>query len=303
MNGSNPFVMVTGASGFVGGRLALDLAAAGFRVAAVGGSRAPSAAVSQSVEVAVQCDLSSLSAVRSLVSEIGPDVVIHAAALARTADCEKDPPTARRANVASVRNFAEAGSFNFVLVSTDLVFEGAAAPKGGFKEEDQVSPRSTYAHTKVEAEQIALESFANANVARICLVYGNALAGSGGFLLWMRRSLEQGQSVKLFTDEWRTPIYTGDICRGIEALIVNETAAKKHKTVHFAGSDRISRFDFGVAYAAHFGFDASLICPSQQSDFSGPVYRSPDVSLCSKLLREEFGVKPLSIEEAFAAMS
>ena len=302
MNKQNPLLLVTGASGFVGGHLALDLANAGFRVAALGGSRAPCVQVSKSVEVCERCDLSDSRQVNNLIQRLKPDAIVHCAALANASVCEKNPERAHLANVVATRNLVSAGDIRFIFVSTDLAFDGAVAPKGGFLETDLPQPRSVYAKTKVEAENFVLDTASFANIVRICLVYGTQMEGRGGFLSWMRSSLEQGESVKLFTDEWRTPIFSKDVSRAIEAILAKEDEAKANRVIHVAGSERISRYDFGLSYARRFGFDESQLITAKQSDFSSAAPRSPDVSLNNKLLIDRFGVEPLSVVSALSQM-
>ena len=74
-----------------------------------------------------------------------PDVVLHAGALARVADCHARPEASRQVNEEGSRCLAElAAAFGarLVLVSTDLVFDGA---RGNYQERDAPAPRRSTA--------------------------------------------------------------------------------------------------------------------------------------------------------------
>lgn len=302
MADDNVLVLITGASGFVGSHLAIDLAAAGHRVAAIGGRSLPCRDVRQVVESVWQCDLADSTAAGRLLKEVKPDLVIHCAALARAAECEENPQNAHLANVVATRNLLLAADLPIVFISTDLVFDGSVAPQGGFREKDPVNPNSVYARTKADAEKFVLDTRSASAVARICLVFGDDLSGHGGFLGWLRGSLAKGDTVKLFTDEWRTPIYTKDVSRSIAAILNKPEISRKHRIVHLAGCERVSRFEFGSQVASRFGFDHSLLNPTSVTAFSSPAPRSSDVSLSNQVLIDEFGVEPMTIRSALADM-
>ena len=90
-----------------------------------------------------------------------PDIVVHAAALAKGDDCERNPKLAKLVNKVATENLLSC--FNkvrrpksrFIYISTDLVFDGnESCPTGGFLENDEPSPRSVYAITKREGENV-----------------------------------------------------------------------------------------------------------------------------------------------------
>lgn len=86
------------------------------------------------------------------------DAVIHCAAVAKTADCEKDPGQAIRVNVIGTANLAievmkkEAGlkkKIRFVYISTDGVYPGTA---GNYSELSGAMPYNRYGWTKLGGE-------------------------------------------------------------------------------------------------------------------------------------------------------
>ena len=83
-----------------------------------------------------------------------PDLIIHCAALSKSALCENDPEMAWKSNVELTRRLCEfASGTALIFFSTDLVFDGR---KGNYSETDAVNPLTAYGRTKAEAERIVL---------------------------------------------------------------------------------------------------------------------------------------------------
>ncbi|MFO0930762.1 MAG: sugar nucleotide-binding protein [Gemmataceae bacterium] len=194
-------LLVTGASGALGGYLLARLAQLGRAAAAWSGA-------STGVRFGVSLrpvDLADLSALERAWHNDAPSVVIHAAAMANVAHCLQAPDRARAVNVAATdrlaRLAANAGA-RLLLVSTDLVFGGDRAP---YAETDPPAPLSVYGRTKAEAEQAVLAHPGHA-VARVSLLYGPSLTDRPGFFDAQLRVLRDGGAMPLFEDEWRTPL-------------------------------------------------------------------------------------------------
>lgn len=275
-------ILVTGASGFVGAHLARDLALAGHSVFALGGATFPPARVQQVVSSFGKEDLTIQGGLDLILSRFRPQAVVHAAALANTSTCEFEPARARAVNVEATRYLTSSirkilpGTL-LLYLSTDLVFDGSVAGDGGFRETDNPSPRSVYGRTKAEAEALMLE--AGGYVIRSCLVYGVAIGEKEGFLGWMRKALVAGKPVTLATNEYRTPIFSGDIAALLKVLA--ETQPRNEHMFHAAGAERISRYEFGLRYCSAFGYNKDLLVAVKQEEIKTGAPRSPDVSLSS----------------------
>ncbi len=139
-------VLVTGASGLLGGRLALLLS----RSHEVVGSH-HRAAVYPGLP-AVAMDLLSAASVAGALAEMRPDAVVHAAALADPDLCEREPARAAALNVEATRNLASAcrrAGVRLVGLSTDLVFGEGRPP---WDEAAPTRPLLAYGLSKREGE-------------------------------------------------------------------------------------------------------------------------------------------------------
>jgi GDP-4-dehydro-6-deoxy-D-mannose reductase len=151
-------ILVTGADGFVGGRLVRRLTALGHEVtAAIRRGTAPDLGpVAQR-----SFDLTDDASVRQAVA--GPfDAVVHLAAVASGADARRDPGAAWVVNAAGTARVCEAaaaspGPAPLVLVASTAEVYGAADAPRLRRETDPVAPRSPYAASKLGAETAARE--------------------------------------------------------------------------------------------------------------------------------------------------
>src|SRR5262249_44427921 len=146
---------------------------------------------------------SDIGAVRELYRKEPPGLLIHCAAMSQSPACQADPASARRANVEVTRILAElAADIPLLFFSSDLVFDGRL---GNYDETAAVSPLSVYAETKVAAEQLVLANPRH-TVLRISINSGQSSAGDRSLNEQIYRSWLKGETLRLFTDEFRSPI-------------------------------------------------------------------------------------------------
>jgi len=92
-----------------------------------------------------------------------PDVVIHAAAFADTAGCERNHGRCWEVNVEGTENMLTANEADrFVYISTDYIFDGAT---GNYAEDDVPGPVNFYGLSKLAGE-IAVRQYENTLILR-----------------------------------------------------------------------------------------------------------------------------------------
>jgi dTDP-4-dehydrorhamnose reductase len=279
-------VLVTGASGLLGGRLASLLSRDHTVVATVHRAPAPDGLA------AVPLDLASPEAVPLAFEAVRPEAVVHAAALADADTCERDPERAAAVNVRGTAVLAEICArrgARFILLSTDLVFDGS---RNGLREDDRALPLLGYGRTKLEAEEEALRLCPGSAVVRVALVCGRGhghRATSSEGVVW---ALAQGKRPRLFTDQYRTPVDPEAVAEALAVLLRGRGEGR----YHLGGPERVSRYELGVRAAAAFRFDAAAIEATTQAGYSGAL-RPADVSLDSGRARRELGFSPRPLDE------
>ncbi len=186
-------VLVTGATGFVGGALARRLHAAGARVTAQGRRAAEGAALEAAGLRFVRGDLAERAVAGA--ASAGQQFIFHCAALAAPWGPYQD---FYRANVTATENIVnsalQAGAARLVHVSTPSVYF-ADQPRRAVRESDPLPPRqlTAYADTKRLAEQVVDEAQA-AGLATITL-RPRAIFGPGDATIFPRllRQMARGR--------------------------------------------------------------------------------------------------------------
>jgi dTDP-4-dehydrorhamnose reductase len=276
-------LLVTGASGQLGGYLLRELRANGAPVTAWSGSRRGELFGLPLYPV----DLGDTDAVVAAFRRARPGAVIHAGAWARVADCHREPDRAYRVNTGGSGTLAElsaAAGARLLLVSTDLVFDGERAP---YREEDPTAPLSVYGRTKSAAEGAVLAA-PRAAVARVSLLFGPTLVGRPSFFDEQAAALRAGRPVTLFADEWRTPLDLGTAARALIALVRSDFTG----LLHVGGPERLSRLEMGRCLARSLGVSGANIVACRRADAPAAEPRPRDVSLDSSRWRGLFPGEP-----------
>jgi dTDP-4-dehydrorhamnose reductase len=284
-------LLVTGAGGLVGGRLAALLHAHGHETLAAWRNAAPPGGL-RSFRLALEEE----DALARLLDAERPDGVVHAAALAQVERCHDAPAAAAAINSSVPGRLARAcraRGLRLVALSTDLVFSGERAP---FAEQDAAQPRSVYGRTKLAGEEAVLAEHPEAAIARIALVIGRGhgeRASASEAVAW---ALRAGGAPRLFGDEYRTPVDPESLADAIARLLAQGGAGR----YHLGGSERISRYELGRRTALALGLDATLLRVGRQAEHEASEPRPADVSLDSARAQRELGWRPRPLDEALA---
>ncbi|HEY9510333.1 MAG TPA: SDR family oxidoreductase [Verrucomicrobiae bacterium] len=258
-----PMVWITGAGGLIGNYLVQTAPrfAPGFKVFGLARS---------------DLDLLNFSSVQQGFKKEKPQVVIHCAALSQSTACQKQPGLARKLNVEVTALLAElCADVPFIFFSTDLVFDGRA---GDYDETDAVNPLCIYAETKVAAEKIVLANPKH-TVVRTSLNGGISPSGNRGFNEQLRLAFKSGETVKLFTDEFRSPVPASATARAIWELVQKNLTG----LFHLAGSEKLSRWQIGQLIAARCPELNPKLQPESLVNYHGAP-RSPDTFLnCARI--------------------
>jgi dTDP-4-dehydrorhamnose reductase len=223
-------------------------------------------------------ELTDFAAVRGEFRRQQPGLVIHCAAMSRSPECQANPALARRVNVEATAHLADlAADIPFIFFSSDLVFDGEA---GNYDEAAPVAPLSIYGETKAAAEQRVLANPRH-TVIRTSLNCGESREGNRAFSEEWRLALAAGRTLRLFTDEYRSPIHARVTAQAVWELAAREEAG----LFHLAGAERLSRWDMGRLLAERWGRWGPQLEPASRLEYPG-ARRPADTSLnCGKVQR------------------
>lgn len=273
-------ILVTGASGLLGLNLCL-LMRAEHHIVGVDRSR-----LAGTPFTLLKADLLEETTVDRILDQVRPDAVVHTAANADVDRCENDPQGAQRLNADLPGMLASAcgrRGIRLVHISTDAVFDGSRT--GAYEERDAPNPLGVYARSKLAGEQAVQSSNAEAIVARVNF-FGWSLSGSRSLAEHFLNHLEKGERCFGFNDVTFCPMFVGDLAK----ILVRMLADGLTGLYHVVGSEAITKYEFGVRLANHFGLDAELIEPISVEKAGLSAKRSHHLNLSVHKLAMDLGV-------------
>ncbi len=202
------------------------------------------------------------SSVARVMDKVQPDIIFHTAAL-NAGDAQEMYGTNAQGSGYLARAAARSGA-RLLHLSSDVIFDGE---RGNYSEDDAPNPLTLYAVSKADAEKNVAASGANAVLVRTSLIYGFKPLDP------RTRSVLRGEIPNLFTDEMRCPIWVDNLCEALLELAENEYRG----ILNVAGTQALSRYEFGVKLMRALNADSSHLIPTASSQ-SG-VIRPRDCTL------------------------
>ncbi len=292
-------ILITGSNGLLGQKL-VDLlrkqASVELIATARGNNRLP---VTEGYTYA-SLDITVQEEVLDIFDQFKPDVVIHTAAMTNVDTCETDRDGCDVLNVNSVAYLIEAcekhGTY-LCHLSTDFIFDGADGP---YTEEGIANPISYYGESKLKAEQLLFASKIRWSIARTVLVYGIVPDMSrSNIVLWVKKSLEDGKTIQVVTDQFRTPTLAEDLAMGCWLLAKDEVEG----IFNISGSDFLTPYEMAVMTADYYGLDKSLLQKADSSTFSQTAKRPAKTGFILDKAKKVLGYSPKTFQEGIAIMA
>jgi len=261
--------LVTGAAGMLGSDL--QHALAGREVTAL--TRA-------------ELDITDARAVSAAVA--GHDVVFNTAAYTDVDGAEAHEADAFAINVTGVENVARAAATQgakLVTISTDYVFDGAAA--GPYPEDSPRDPINAYGRSKAAGEERALAAHPGGTyIVRTAWLYG---AAGANFAATMLRLAASNPTVSVVDDQLGQPTWTADLAAQLIALVDADAPAGIY---HGTNSGQTSWFGFARAVFEEAGLDPERVLPTDGASFARPAAR-PSYSVLGHGAWTRAGLAPM----------
>jgi len=240
-------------------------------------------------------NLENSKSIKEVFVEFKPDVVVHTAAITNPIPLPgQNAKEVYNVNVnatGKIAELCEQFGAKLIYISTDLVYAGYRGSM--LTEESKLIPVSLYAETKLMGELKVKAKMDNFLILRTALLYGIGLNHSVCHFHKIIDSLKNKKPVRLFVDQFRTPI---SLKEASEIIVQLSSANIKGETINLGGTERVSRYELGEKLCSVAGYDKSLLEKIKLDDVP-ELPKVEDVSLnTDKLL--SFGIKQKSIEES-----
>ncbi|MEV0621495.1 sugar nucleotide-binding protein [Nonomuraea sp. NPDC050404] len=292
-------VLIVGGSGFLGGELVRQCAAAGHEAGATYLTRPGEAAQARWLRL----DVRRRDDVAAVLDAFRPEVTINAAY--RQSDWASTADGAAHVAVAVARLGRRQGG-RLVHVSTDAVFSGA---KALYDETCPPDPVNAYGAAKAAAETAVRAVLPGAAIVRTSLIIGH---GESVHEARVRSLISGSGPGVLFTDDVRCPVHVSDLAAALLEVAawtddgvvqaagpaggVPHTAGQTGEVahtpghggvLHVAGVDAVSRYELGVLIARRDGLDETRLPAGRRADSGvpGPLEVRLDCSATQRRLR------------------
>lgn len=292
-----PVILLTGKNGQLGGELLP-------RLRELGEVAAPDRGI---------LDLSKPDAIRRIVQEVRPQLIVNAAAYTEVDGAETDRETARRVNAEAPGVLAEeAKQIGAALVhySTDYVFDGAKLTP--YDEADSTNPLNVYGKTKLAGEEAIRISGVPHLIFRTSWVY--ATRGKN-FMLTILRLATEREELKIVGDQVGAPTCAPELALATCQILAGKNARNGGQfvssdvsgTYHMTAAGQTTWFEFAQsileqakAQLSSTGWLANAtrgqkliaqrLVPISTAEFNSPALR-PRYSVLSNLrLTKKFGI-------------
>ena len=292
-------ILITGANGMLGQHLVKHLLDKNYDVIAtgIGPSRLPFKESKQFNYV--ELDITDGPVVNSMIVQLHPEVIIHAAAMTQVDQCEEQKIACWNINVTATRFLLDAAkeiSARFIFISTDFVFDGLNGP---YSENTEPSPVNYYGSSKWGAEKAVEESGLVWTIVRTVLLTGNPVTGTRqNIITWVKDKLQKGEKIRVVDDQYRTPTFVEDLAAGI--MLVLEKNARG--IYHISGKDALTPYAIAVETARLLKLDERLIEKVDSASLSQLAVRPARTGLIISKAETELGYRPHSFRESLEKM-
>ena len=188
-------------------------------------------------------DIVAQDAVLELVAELGPELIINAAAYTAVDGAETKPDLAVSVNAEGPGHLARAAErtgARLLHVSTDVVFDGQAQQPYSTRHEPR--PLGVYGHSKLAGERRVQEILPLQSVVlRTAWVYSSHGAN---FVTTMLRLMNERDELRVVADQVGTPTWTFGLAQALWAFLDHPAA---HGIFHWTDAGSCSWYDFACA--------------------------------------------------------
>lgn len=186
-------------------------------------------------------DAADFEAVRKLINDNKPDILINTVAFLGIDPCEKEPQRALQLNTLLPKFLAElSNEKDFLLVhfSTDAVFNDRKS--GFYGESDPPCPLNIYGFTKFGGDCFVRSIARSYYIFRISVLFGETQKDTQFVEKMLNRAIEGNKVLRVASDIISSPTYSRDVAGEIRSIL---DSGKKSGIYHLANKGKASLYD------------------------------------------------------------
>jgi dTDP-4-dehydrorhamnose reductase len=230
-----------------------------------------------------ELDVTNPDAVRGVLADLHPTVVVNCAAFHDVDRCEDDPTQAFSVNAIGALNVATACLWlgaKHVFISSDFVFDGKSGRR--YSEADPTNPLNVYGVSKVAGEFLVHQNpMSNSLIIRTASLFG--LKPPSGkdknFVQAILEGARAGQQLKVIDDITMSPTFTRHLASAILALVRADAVG----TFHVVNEGMCTWLEFAQRILVLSGIDQS-VTPISRSTYSFKAARPSNSALSTRKL-------------------
>ena len=286
-------ILLTGASGQVGGALRVPLSAMGTVVT-----------LDRS-----QLDLSLPDSIPRVLSKVAPDLIVNPAAYTAVDRAEDEVEIAYRVNAAApgkIAAWASTRDIPLIHFSTDYAFDGSG--QRPWREQDPTGPLSVYGASKLAGEVAIREAQGPHLIVRTSWVYA---AEGTNFLNTIIGLSRERSELRIVADQIGAPTPARVIARIVTTILEQCRSDMRARFAHAAGvinvatSGETSWHGFATAIVDRLRargnrLQIASIVPVRTQDYPSRACRPHNSRLDLSRLSRQFGIVPPAWEDALS---
>lgn len=228
-----------------------------------------------------EMDITDAAACRKVITEAGPDAVIHCAAYTAVDAAETNAELCMKVNGEGTRNIAMVCrdlDIKMMYISTDYVFNGQG--ERPWEPDDEREPLNSYGRSKYEGELAIEELLSKFFTVRIAWVFG---VNGKNFIKTMLRLGKERGAVSVVCDQIGSPTYTYDLAR----LLVDMIQTDKYGRYHATNEGLCSWYEFAVEIFKQAGMDEVKVTPVTTAEYTAMYPNQAKRPMNSRISKEK----------------
>jgi dTDP-4-dehydrorhamnose reductase len=234
-------------------------------------------------------DITQVSIVRDLVSQVSPTVIINCAAWTDVDAAETNEALASKVNGDGAEYIALAAKncgAKLIHVSTDYVFSGESETQ--WQVADEIDPQSAYGRTKADGEGRVLGTYPeNSSIVRTAWLYSPW--GKNFAKTMTSLALNGDGQIRVVNDQVGQPTSATDLAKQLVELSLSTSPAGIY---HGTNSGQATWFEFAREIFKLSGADVNRVIPVSSIQYLRPAKR-PSYSVLSHDSWAKTAIKPM----------